>query len=593
MPGEGERDQRNKPKSEPLAAENESWAKEVGEYIKHSGTAVGSDDVRTQVEIARGPAEFARGSTDKSDVELARALSLATPVIRFSKSTASFTWKDSAGVGDGEAQQPAQDPTQLLAEWVEADEAGRSALGSRIAAAFGAYATESRLVSLAQAVGAVPGDPDWSAVHVGDCQSNSIVRAIAERAPKWWLFDAAVRATAKDGTVVRDAFQELPEAEQAEIVADAIVRWFGDQRAENTSALVRRIRTVMKAPVTGHVVTAAVTTSLRIAHEDDSSSDLLALLGLVVAADGEVVRSAFDLLPADAPITDYLKVLAATKRSPRERMNLLAAVAQSEKSNAVFDAGVFSALTLEQLGEVLSADPFPHLRAEGLDEHLVTSVRAATPSKLGAALAPVSQHPHLESLVSLDLLAKLARRDEASARVGRASMADVVGAAMEAGEEAHAGEISALKQEIEERDRQLELARAGAQALTDKVASLDARLREALAATSSASLGELRQARLDVIRVIIDLAVRIGDAASVAESADPLHDISAAIERELSGLDVVVVGRRGEVVAVDPAFFEGSDVAGGSPVEVVRPAFVLEGVVTPLRYGLIRPLPEV
>ena len=567
----------------------ESWAIKVGNEIKGAGRRIPSADVCKWVDEVGGP-----GFTEDKSKSLRRELNKAVPGIQYDRLNSLFYWEAPVdGVADAAAPHASPELGQLLDGWLLADATGKAELEASISRAVLRGRSGHPLVHVARVLGAIAGDPDWSAVHVGDCEPSSILRAVVERAPKWWLFDAAVRAGAKDGAVVRDAFQQLPEAEQEEIVADAIVRWFADQRAENTSALVRRIRTVMKAAVTVDVVTAAVSVSLRIAHEDDSSSDLLALLGLVVAADGEVVRSAFDALPADAPITGYLKVLAATKRSQRERMNLLAAVAQSEKSRAVFDAGVFSSLTLDQLGEVLSADPFPQLRDEGLDDHLATAVRAATPSKLGAALAPVAQHPHLESLVSVDLLAKLARRDEASARLGRASMTDVVGAAMEAGEEAHAGEIYALKDELEERDRQLVLARADAQALTDKVASLDARLREALAATSSASLGELRQARLDVIQVIIDLAVRIGDAASVAESADPIHDISATIERDLSGLDVTVVGRRGEVVPFNPAFFEASDVADGSPVEVVRPAFVLEGGVTHLRYGLIRPVPDV
>jgi len=598
MLGESAQEPQSGPSAEKSDKVNEAWAKEVGERIKSSSEPVASDQVRTWVEQAGGPDEYFRGPSTqlprKSDVELARKLNRETEAIRFSKATDSFSWSEkSVTTTNEERSLTADDALKLLAEWLEADDTRKAQLGARITAELPRSPDEVRLLPIAQAVGAIAGDPDWGSVDVGDCQLPPVLEAVSNRAPTWWLIDTAVRPSAKASATTKDALRRLPEAEKSATVVGALIRWFSDQRADETSAQVRRIRSVMKAietPVNTDVVTTALDISMRIFDDANASHDLLALLSLLSSADSEALRSGLDLLAADAPIKGYLNALADTKKSQRERIILLIAVAQSDKADSLFDAGVFSALDLDQLGEVLGVDPFPKLRAGGLDEHLVTPVRAAT-KKFGLTLASVASHPHLEPLIPVDLLSKYASRDEASARVGQASMAKIIADAIEEGEKSRAATVNALREVVAEHERQLETAAANAHDMNTQVLSLETRLREASTAKASAMQGELRQAQLDAIQVIIDLAVLIGDVASGADVTDPLHDITASAERSLANLGVVVVGERGEVLKFDPAVFEGPDIVEGSRIEVVRPAYVLQGGTTPLRYGLARPIP--
>lgn len=564
------------------ASDEARWLDAIATLIQDAGEPVAFEQVLSWVDDL--------GAVFKSESDLQRKLTRRFSQIKFSRVSSSFTW----------SEEPSEKPTtdapppllDLIKSWNAATQAERQSLDTQITARSADQTSDPSAVQLARALGVITGEIDWSELSPDTCVTADVLTVVAGSAPPWWTFDACVTLATKPAGAIRKHLQAQPEIDRLEIAASSLDRWYSEPVVPDAAARVRRIRTAVGVPPNQLLLRAALGHALGFADDRNRDADLLALTSLVLESESDELDSALDHISDTAGVKTWLTVLATMKCPESDRSRLIAAVARTKHRTALFDKSVFMGLSLDALGGLLAGDPFPALLDRGLDAHVRDAVDTATPTKLGLALAPVASHPHLAPLMPIGLLTKLMKGKEASATIARESAHELIEQALSDQHDRHQLEIEQIRTELDAADSARRHTEEVTTAERRRADDAEERLRRAIKDSTTASSGELRQAQLDVIRSMVDHAVRLGDARSVADNPEPFLALETSLEKQLLEFDVRAVGQRGASVEYDPALHEPVDVEPGTEVELVRPAFLIGDTLTPLRYGLVRQITE-
>lgn len=552
------------------------WLSALGEMIRDSDEPVALEQVINWADQLE--ADY------QSVADLQRKLTRTFKEVTFSRSSSTFIWSAAA-----KARSTAAEPVSLLEmirSWVKADGTEQSRIASEIREFGQGSSKQAGAVELSIALGITSGEVTWSELSAEDCLTAGALPDVMLKAPLWWCLGAAVTLPTKSAGGIRKYLQSQPESDRIEAAALLLEQWYSEPIGQDVSQKVRRLGSALGVQPGGVLLGTAIQHALLFTSDRKRSTDLLVLTSLITESAWEELQAALKHANAMA-LQRLLEALAHMKCPELERSKLILAVACSDHSEALLSETVFMGLSLDVIGGLLAEKSFRRLIESGLDGYLAGAIHSATPSKLGLALAPVATHAHLAPLMPIGLLGKLMKSGEASASVARQAAQELIEEVLEAERERCRHEIDILLDKLSDAEDARLQSEKDITAHSRRADEAEDRLRRAVSSSVSVSTGELRQAQLDVLRSLVDHAVSLGDARSVADS-ELLRDLEESLEKQLLEFDVRSIGQRGERVVFDPALHEPIDVEVGTEVELVRPAYVISDSVTPLRYGLAR-----
>lgn len=202
----------------------------------------------------------------------------------------------------------------------------------------------------------------------------------------------------------------------------------------------------------------------------------------------------------------------------------------------------------------------------------------------------VGSHAHLAPFIDpSDVLRAAARSDESAQLFNAATEALRTETRQQVAE---ARDQAAVAQsELKDAKKLLTIERERSASLAADLAKANDLIQRLSAASAEVSAAQIRQGRVDALRVLIDLTHEIRNLAALDGShADLLRQLLNDAVRHLDRLGVEVVGTVGERRSHNPALDE-SVPDQGSMVEVLSPAYVLKGdTVIALRRALTSPV---
>ena len=384
---------------------------------------------------------------DASQVILRTELKARFPEVQYVRRA--FSWRAEAEP-DSEIDSttpPTLAFAELLDTWAaEPSPEARDGLARQISEAVNAGSLSDSDIALARGVGAVDGDIAWSLIPLDGSVPGPIITRLAERATSAWLIDAATALPARAADAPKRRLHDLPVVERNEIAAQAIDRWTnGPAPASDAPGRIRRLRTAVGEEFTPLLVTSALNAARRTVESDGETDEfslqlLASLASFLATAEPEMVVAGIDRVFNDRELMRrWLAALASSGKNSSDRVKLISVTASTQIRSAIFDSAVYDKFDIKVLGALLSEPHMSELLSNGLADHVRTSVKRATPTKVGQALAAVADFPVLEHLVPVDYLSKRLESDEPSARLARAIASTLVDDAVREAREARRG----------------------------------------------------------------------------------------------------------------------------------------------------------
>lgn len=151
---------------------------------------------------------------------------------------------------------------------------------------------------LTRALGAIDGDVDWNLVPVDAGLAPTVLDGLAERAPDWWLLNAATPLPAKRADRIRKPLRDRLDADRSELAADAIVRWIEpDREAGDAAGWIRGLKSIVGENPTPRFLDAVVhgvEAALGRSSPDGAERDrlLAALATVAIAAEAPLLAEA-------------------------------------------------------------------------------------------------------------------------------------------------------------------------------------------------------------------------------------------------------------------------------------------------------------
>lgn len=326
--------------------------------------------------------------------------------------------------------------------------------------------------------------------------------------------------------------------------------------------------------------------------EIDLSVVLVRLADLLATTERSALASqlAVDAIQPSVLSRWFAALTADDVPDSRARLHLLDSAGSARRFDALDDPRIFEGLSLDHIGQLLSADWATAWISRTSTSTPQQAVAKSVGAQLGPAIAAVTGSPVLEPLLPMARLQKMVQADRPDARVIRS----ITGSA---DRDALHDRVRDLESEIEVlRDERATADRAN-QALEHELhearrasARLDQQLRDERASKVQTRDSDVNQGRIDSLRSLVDLISTLQHSMSALGNPPVLESVVSDATRSLTQFGVEVVGEPGTRTAYEPRLHGQLEIEPGTDVECVHPAYLLAGSVTPLRQGEVRPI---
>lgn len=481
-----------------------------------------------------------------------------------------------------------------LENWVVAG-ANVGEAGEQLSVAIAAESPESVAVQIARLLGVVEGDPCLELVSLDSLskvlREATILTALRADHIEWAIDSVCVSAMSLLKSV-KEGFAAVKSDRLAAACAERLETWPGRVVSEpvysEAVARLLQIAALCKGPSVTRATLLGVSSL-------GSSSPVPKWLDSALALstfDARVVREAVNDLEEAVVYRLLMAVSKAPLTEGSPRRSLLVAVAESTRRNLLAEPHVWHGIKLDVLAEMLELQQVGEIIESVANQSVVAPLvdRDASVAPAWRVLTLVGRWRRAARHVTVRHLQTAYRRDEPSALLLRQLVA---------------AESLDLRASIESLEAQLLQADADRLRLETDVKEREARilrlqeeeedLRRVLAHQSqvgrSALDAEINQGRMDVLRTLCAAAESVramvslgGDAGSAAEGL--LNDLL----RQLDGFGVTVLGAVGERRPARPDIDE--TFVAQTVVEVVTPAYITAGAITPLRRAFVHVVEE-
>jgi hypothetical protein len=489
---------------------------------------------------------------------------------------------------------------ELLDVWLKADDGERPKAELAIIDVLGQLDPESQESRIAAVFGIGPKlQFDWEKVPLDMDLSELAYEKVVERAidagAQTWLVAAAVRLSKKARTAAEVEIKSWAAIERSEQAASFLADLAESSRDRSCAQLLRNLGRIFNGDQTPLFLKAI----LRVvpaflgseASREDKERTCSELAALCVTADSTVLQE--ELNRSEISNTDLRNWLVhlASSNDPVRRVAMIYAIAASTKRNALFDGSVFAGFDLMQLGELFSADWARSETVQALAEAKRQAVQKSVGVELGPVITATAKWPVLEALLPLELLQRLAQRDNSDGRLLRAIAQPFIETELSSRSEAFTFDRENLSSHIAHAEAQAALKSEQLEQARGEIQKLETQIRERRIQQTELRESEIRQARIDVLRSFT-ISVR-----AIRDSLVPLGDpalLSEAVKRSeqmLRGFDVEVLGEVGSIEGYNPQIHEAADISSGAPVEILAPAYRVMNTETPLLYAQVREVP--
>lgn len=480
---------------------------------------------------------------------------------------------------------------EILSAWIAADPSTRASITNELVKALEGAAGDVELASVAQALGAVEGPVDWSAIAVESLAADwipGLVVAAREQAQIGWLLDGIAFGSGSLSKAALTALKAV-DSERVELaLIERLAMWPGVRAYSATlGKVLERVVRQVGADVSLGVAAAALGIAVGSPREEWVQSYVTVATGVSTIAELREALTSID----EALLVELLQEVGqmpASEDSPRCR--LLAAAAQRSPV-LVAKRTVWRGVPLRSMNWVLDHGGDPEGLVEQLGESVIgPAVQSETRSMRPAELfGLVAQAERLLPFIDRATVLTSADRSDPAARLLKEVLLQHE-AGLATSTTSLQANLDTLSQQLLEASAQRDGLKAELLRKEDELRRLRAHVQEVRESQRSLLNAELRQGRLDVLRTLIDATERVRELAAVEDSGEALlRGLHGDMVRHLEGFGISIVG---EVGARRPFDAQLDTVLGAASetIEVVTPAYFAGGGadITVLRRSSVR-----
>ncbi len=490
---------------------------------------------------------------------------------------------------------------ELLDAWIKAEEGQRPKAELAIIEVLGQLDPESQQSQIAAVFGIGPNkQANWDKVpfdmDISELAYEKLVERAIETGPQKWLFAAAIRLSKKARIAAEAEIKSWAAIERSEQAASFLADLAESSRDRSCAQLLKNLGRFFKGdqtPLFLREILRVVPVFLGAdASREDKERTCSELGALCVTADSTVLQGELNRSEiSNNELRNWLVHLASSN-DPERRGAMISAIGASTKRNALFDGSVFAGFDLMQLGELFSADWARSDSLLALSEAKRHAVQKSIGVELGPIITATAKWPALEALLPLELLQRLAQRDNSDGRLLRAIAQPFIETELSSRSEAFTFDRENLSSQIAHAEAQAALKSEQLEQARGEIQKLETQIRERRIQQTELRESETRQARIDVLRSFATSVRAIRDSLVPLGTPALLSEVVRQSEQMLRGFDIEVLGEVGSAEAYNPQIHEAASISAGARVEILAPAYRVMNTETPLLYAQVREVPQ-